>query len=236
MRQSLRLFTAGLAAVALPENPVGAAESAAPAQTTPVEEGKLTISLSAGIAAAPDYQGSDDYIPEPLVFGRIQQGPYFLALDGTKLRANVVPSQRFEAGPLVRYRFERGSVENDQVDEFEHVDPALEVGAFAKWKLDPVILGIEAFQDVAGGHNGYLVRGEVGHERQLADKVFASGKVFSTYASDGFMSTYFGVDAADARRSGLDEDDASAGIKDVGLQLTGTYALTDSWNVTGVGG
>ncbi len=216
--------------------PTFAAESAAPAQTATSEEGQATISLSVGVATIPDYEGSDNYKADPLVFGRIQQGPYYLALEGTKLSANVIPSERFQFGPLVRYRFNRGSVQNNRVDEFEHVSPAVEVGAFVKYKLDPVTLGLEASQDVAGGHNGYLIRADIAHDRKLTDTLSASGRIFSTYASDGYMGTYFGVDAADSRRSGLDEDDASAGIKDVGLQLTATYAITDHWNVTGIGG
>jgi outer membrane scaffolding protein for murein synthesis (MipA/OmpV family) len=48
------------------------------------------------------------------------------------------------------------------------------------------------------------------------------------------MKAYFGVDSADASRSGLDRYNADAGIKDVGLNAVLSYLITPSWDVTGI--
>ena len=48
------------------------------------------------------------------------------------------------------------------------------------------------------------------------------------------MKAYFGVDSADASRSGLDEYNADAGVKDVGLNAVVSYLITPRWDVTGI--
>ena len=213
--------TAGTAA------PVGASESS--------DGESWRIAVGAGIAAAPDYEGSDDYAPEPLLFARVQKGARYLSLEGTTLRANLAPASRIEAGPLVRYRFSRGGVRNNRVDDFEHVDAALEVGGFVTLKLDPLSVGLEASQDVAGAHGGFQVLGEADYAADLTSDVTARAGVFTTYASHDYMDTYFGVSGADARRSGLDRYDAGAGFKDVGVELGLTYAVTEQWSLSAIG-
>ena len=48
------------------------------------------------------------------------------------------------------------------------------------------------------------------------------------------MQSYFGVDSSDASRSGLDEYDADAGFKDVGVNAMLSYLITPRWDVTGI--
>jgi outer membrane protein len=48
------------------------------------------------------------------------------------------------------------------------------------------------------------------------------------------MEAYFGVDGRDSARSGLKEYSADSGIKDVGANLTLSYALTQHWGLLGV--
>ena len=45
---------------------------------------------------------------------------------------------------------------------------------------------------------------------------------------------YFGIDGADAARSGLDTFDADAGFKDVGLTLASRYCGREGWGLTGI--
>jgi outer membrane scaffolding protein for murein synthesis (MipA/OmpV family) len=48
------------------------------------------------------------------------------------------------------------------------------------------------------------------------------------------MSSYFGIDAADAARSGLDQFGADEGFKDVGFGGALTYRLFERWSVSGL--
>ena len=45
------------------------------------------------------------------------------------------------------------------------------------------------------------------------------------------MSDYFGIDAADARRSGLDQHDADAGFKDIAIGGAVLHDLTERLQV-----
>ncbi len=47
------------------------------------------------------------------------------------------------------------------------------------------------------------------------------------------MSTYFGVSEAGSVRSGLATYTAEGGLKDIGVQATMTYQLTDRWGLVG---
>lgn len=225
-----------LAAHLISPSSAQAAGTAAPVGPSEDGDGEgWRIAVGAGIAAAPDYEGSDDYTPEPLLFARVQKGARYLSLEGTTLRANLATGSRIEAGPLVKYRFSRGGVRNNRVDEFEHVDAALEVGGFVTLKLDPLSFGLEASQDIADGHSGFQVLGKADYATDLSSEWSARAGVFTTYASHNYMDTYFGVSGADARRSGLDRYDASAGLKDVGLELGLTYELTEQWSLSAIG-
>lgn len=56
--------------------------------------------------------------------------------------------------------------------------------------------------------------------------------VGSTWASEDYMSSYFGIDSADAARSGLDRFNADEGFKDVSLGGALNYRFLERWSVT----
>jgi outer membrane scaffolding protein for murein synthesis (MipA/OmpV family) len=59
--------------------------------------------------------------------------------------------------------------------------------------------------------------------------------VSSTWADEDYMSSYFGIDAADAARSGLDEFSADEGFKDVSVGGGISYRLFERVSVSVVG-
>ena len=58
--------------------------------------------------------------------------------------------------------------------------------------------------------------------------------VETTYGSDDYMESYFGIDTANAIRSRLDRYDASEGMRDLGFGLTLNHSLSSSWTVAGI--
>ena len=48
------------------------------------------------------------------------------------------------------------------------------------------------------------------------------------------MQSYFEIDRRDAAKSGLDEFDADAGLKDVGASWMVSYDISDRWNFMGM--
>lgn len=227
---------------------VFAAASPAFAQDTG-SSGGVDWTLGAGAVLAPDYEGSDDYEPYPSLRVNAAWGDgYFVDLGGSTLRAlqlrgNVIPGGRFQAGPLLNFRQERDDVDNDQVDDLDDIDNALELGGFIGYvhKFQGsrgMVLGAN-FQfaaDVSDTHNGWLLQPGVDFALPFGESFTFTARGFSTYATEKYMSTYFGIDNKNAGFTGLDRFDADAGFKDVGLGLGLNYQISQSWGLNLQGG
>jgi outer membrane protein len=199
----------------------------------------LKFTLGAGAGAAPDYEGSDDYELVPLWNLRVANLYHpqtFVQVIGPRLRSNFLPSDHWRLGLAGQFIKERDDVENNQVDDLESVDPSVMLGVLAGYDFlaDPqqnLTLELEARQDVAND-NGFLatVRGVYGG--RLTERWRFAGSVGSTWASEDYMSSYFGIDASDAARSGLDQFSADEGFKDVSVGGALTYRLFERWSVS----
>ena len=190
------------------------------------------IVVGLGAAAVPDYEGSDDMkgVPVPL-FKLVDPAGWYVELIGTTLRANVVPNSRWQAGPQLRYRGERDDVDDNRVDDMKKVDGAIEAGGFVGFAYEGWHAKIDLAVDVSDAYDGYLVGLTGGYTWKRAPwRITANAS--TTYADDNYMSTYFGVDAADARRSELKRFDADGGIKDVGAAVVGSYQYNEHWGAT----
>ena len=223
-----------------------AAPGMAVAQDDP--DGGVKWTLGAGVAAVPDYEGSDDYEAAPIPLLRADWGRgYNVSISGSTLnafqiRGNAVPNDlfsggRIEAGPLANFRPERDEVDNDRVDDLEDVDPAFEMGAFVGYvhefqgpKGPTLGANFQFAADVTDEHDGWLLQPGIDFMYPFGD-FRLNARTFSTYATSGYMDTYFGIDSDDARRSGLDEFDADSGFKDWGIGLGLNYSITPAWTI-----
>lgn len=191
--------------------------------------------LRAGVGAGvlPEYEGSGNYRPIPLLSARLQNGPYYVRLQGPRLEANLVPSEILSMGPLLNLRFERDDVENDQVDALSRVGYALEAGAFASARFpvggtsrQALTLRMDFLHDVTGVHEGYLASPSVEYTAVIRPGVVASLTLSGTYAGGGYTETYFTITPSGSAASGLPVFRADSGIKDAGLGLDVRYRLS----------
>jgi outer membrane protein len=191
--------------------------------------------VGAGVGAAPDYEGSDDYIAVPIPYFSLRSDSgRFLDLTGNKLRANLIGSKMWSAGPFLQYIPKRDDVENNRVDKMEDVDAALMLGAFGQVKLGDFHIRLHGAQDVADGNEGFLAQLGAGYTLPVSQTFRMTMEAFSTYADDDYMSAYFDVSRRDANRSGLKRYDADGGIKDVGLALTTSCNPWEHWRFMGI--
>jgi outer membrane protein len=198
----------------------------------------LRIGLGAGIA--PDYEGSDDYTGVPLwnlTASNLYHQDTFVALVGTSLRSNLLAHPNLRLGLSGQYKPERDDVEDERVDQMRNIDGALMVGVLAGYDFDPardrdLVIELDARADVAEG-NGALgtLRGRWAGRTGPSSVVRVEAS--STYASEDYMSEYFGVSNANAARSGLDRFDADDGFKDIGIGVNLDYNLTSNWILSG---
>jgi outer membrane scaffolding protein for murein synthesis (MipA/OmpV family) len=199
------------------------------------ESGKR-ITVGAGIAIVPDYEGSDYYEAAPLLHFRMAwaNGRY-LDFTGNRVKFNVMKAGNLRLGPMVRVRAKRDDdVEDSQVSRMEEVDTSVELGGFIAYSLgENFEIGANLVQDVADGHDGYLVGAHVGYKVHK-DNTTVALKAFTTYVNNDYMEAYFSVNHSNVGSAWLRIYDADEGFKDVGLTCVISYQFSDSWGATGV--
>jgi outer membrane protein len=237
------MHPATLAAAVLVPVAAAAAVLAPPAAAQQGDADRLTFTLSAGAALAPEYDGADEVRVLPLLFFRAERGGYVVESDRIGIRADLLPSRAFVLGPILRYEPGRDDVDDRVVDRLPDVDDGVVAGVQAAYVLTPfgasrdaLRLGVDLVREVAGGDGGTRVTPSVSWSVPATEDLRLTLGASATWASEEHMDARFGIDARGAAASGLRRFDADAGIKDVGLTLVGNYAVTDAVGLTGIFG
>ena len=164
-------------------------------------ERKWAVSIGLSSGFAPDYEGSNDY-----GFGI---GPNISAswrdtifYKGKTLGANLIRQKNLKAGLILAKSSGRDEDDNDKLEGLGDVDGSFEAGGFVSYRGKPWRFRAEARQDIDSGHEGALVELSGG-----ATLPFEKPTVFlelgTTWASDDYMDSFFGIDARQSADSGL---------------------------------
>ncbi len=193
------------------------------------------FSIGGGIGVAPDYEGSSDYelVPVPTGSVKFDNGMYVKLL-GLNLRANLIPSNFWRLGPVYNYRAERDSVEDNRVDRMKKVSDANEFGIFGGIEWENWYVFLDLLADTGDAHDGSYGTLKGGYNWVISSEWMLTMGAFGTYASDDYMSTYFGVTGRDSARTGLDAYDADGGMKDIGLDFGLNWGLAPNWDLRGL--
>jgi outer membrane scaffolding protein for murein synthesis (MipA/OmpV family) len=192
-------------------------------------------SIGAGIGVTPDYEGSSDYKAVPIPFGEAKfDNGMFVRLQGLNLRANLLPGDTWRLGPVYNYRPSRSHVDNDKVDDLKNISDANELGAFGGFNSNNWFVDLEFLADTGNAHEGWYSTLKVGYNWIISDPWILTIGGHGTYADGDYMSTYFGIDGADAARSGLDTYNADAGIKDIGLDIGVDWKFWEGLSARGI--
>ncbi len=198
--------------------------------------------IGAGVGAAPDYEGSEDYEAVPvwnLSVRDLYHPSTYVRVTGPKLASNFLAHPNFRLGLSAQYVFSRSDVENNSVDNLDATDDGVLLGVLLGYDYelgDGRVLGvaIDPRWDIEDDIGGLVTLGLTYRAPLLDGSWQFRGGINSTYASEDYMDEFFGIGPADASRSGLDRFDADAGFKDLSLDLSMTYKFTDSWSTTGL--
>jgi MipA family protein len=199
--------------------------------------------VAGGVMVKPDYTGSDSYEIAPLVYARIQKQNYYIETEGPGVKANILPFEKIEAGPLLSYNFGRDDVESRAVDRLRDIEGALEAGAFVKLPFkgvlkpsDELAFGAKFQTDISGEHDGTRISFGPSYSYSPAQNWRINTSVSATYNDKEYAQTFFGVDADNATRSGLSRYEAGAGLQDIGAMAVVNYAIDQQWGVTVLAG
>lgn len=199
--------------------------------------------LGLGATYRPDYEGSDNYEAKIAAYGRynMESGRY-ISLGGTsgseraaRLKMNILTRETpWEVGPVVQYRFKRGGdVENNKVSHMQTVPNEQEAGGFVGYHVGDLFLSTTGVYDISGESNGTLFYFNGLYRMPVNDRFEMAVGAHTTWASDDWMESYFGVSGPDAANSGLPKYSAGNGLKDAGVGLTGHYKFTKTWGMIG---
>ena len=210
-----------------------------------------TISIGAGGAYVPDYEGSDDYELVPLVAVRGRVSGINFYTRATYLYVDFIKRGdgplEFDLGPIAGVRINRtGKVKDDFVDLLPERDTAFEVGGFAGVTYhgltnpyDALSFHVDVVADVADAHGSTLITPTIDFGTPLSTTTYVGLSLSAEWAGGGYADYYYSIDAADAVVSGLPAFDADGGFKHwrgglfAAQSLSGD--LTHGWSIFGAG-
>ncbi len=204
-------------------------EPAPPSSEQSVFDGDY-LTVGAGVAVGPSYEGSDNYTisPLPVVLGSF--GGIDFQPRGPGIAFDVIPDRKdakidFILGPVVRARFDRqNSIKDPVVRSLGKLDFAVEVGPFAGVQVNRVLNPYDSLTaqvdfrwDVAGAHDGMVIFPSLTYFTPLSRGIVTSLSVNAEHVDDDYADYYFSISPAGSAASGLPTFTATSGWKNVGI-------------------
>lgn len=159
------------------------------------------------------------------------------ASGGTGARVDVISDPRIAFGPVIGARLPRNDADG-RVGLLPEIGTAIEVGGFVGYRIGGDQFGQGAIQlemslvhDVSNTHNGLLATGGASYVAVQNRDMFVSFDLQTTWASADYSRTYFGIDQAGARASGLATYAPGSGFRDVGGGVTAGYWFSERFGV-----
>lgn len=197
-----------------------------------------TVTIGAGAAYIPDYEGSDDYriIPAAAIRGRVGGISFFTR--ATYLYVDVVGrgdnALEFDAGPIVGARLNRtGTIKDDFVDALPERKTAFEVGGFAGVTYhgltnpyDALSFRLDVVKDVGNAHESTIVTPTIDFGTPLSRHTYVGASLSADWAGGGYADYYYSISPADSIASTLPVYDADGGFKSWRLGLLVNQSLS----------
>jgi len=197
-----------------------------------------TLTIGAGVAFVPDYEGSDDYeiTPAAAIRGRVGGMSFFSR--ATWLYLDIIPRGSgqldFDVGPIAGVRMNRtGRVKDHRVRDLPELDTAIEVGGFAGVSLhgltnpyDVLSFRVDFLTDVGGAHKSSVITPTIDFGTPLSRTSYIGASLSADFAGGGYADYYFGIDPVSAAFSGLPAYNPDGGFKSWKLGLIGAQAIT----------
>lgn len=212
------------------------------AQDQPADPYRDTVTVGAGVAALPDYEGSNDYriTPVPAAIGAVRG--YGFVLAGNQLSVDLIkdepgPVWDFQVGPIVQLNFNRSSLGNIvdlRVRALGKRTTAVELGGYVgigktgvlTSPYDKLSVTLGYRHDISNVHDSGIWSPSITYftplSRKAAIGVFASADIVER----SYAQTYYSVSTAQSVASGLPIYAAGAGLKNWTLGAIGSYSLT----------
>ena len=151
------------------------------------------------------------------------------------VRFRVLQFGNLEVGPLVGYRFGRDESDSARLIGTGDIDGGFVLGGFATYRTGPLAFSVSYHHQATGDDTGGLVRFGAEAITRLSPTVKLTTGIGTNYATDDYMTAFFGVNAFQSKASGLPVYNPSAGFKDVYIGATAAVDLSDRWTLILIG-
>lgn len=206
------------------------------------EEGAARLTIGAGVAYIPDYEGSNEerWTPLPAANGTIA-GMSFTVL-GNRASMDLLPNPTgptwdFQFGPVAVLNLNRtniDAIEDSRVAALGEIDTAVEVGGFVgigktgliTSDFDKLSISLSYRHDVTRIHKSGIWTPSINYTTPLSTKALVGIFASAEFVEDDYARTYFGVTPAGSVASGLPVFTPEGGQKDITFGGLFTYALT----------
>ena len=147
------------------------------------------------------------------------------------VRFRLLRFDGLEFGSLAGYRFGRDEDDSRRLRGLEDIDGGLVIGGFATYRSGPIAVSASYHPQVTGDDTGGLLRIGAEYVSRPSPGLKVTTDIGANYASEDYMSSYFGVSRAQSVASGLPVFHPSAGFKDVYAGITTAIDLDERWSV-----
>ncbi|WP_459212085.1 MipA/OmpV family protein [Aquimarina rhabdastrellae] len=200
------------------------------AQTTTPK--KVNYTIGAGLGFTPQYEGASDIFALPAIaFAAQWNTGQYIRLSGLGIEANVLADANWEFGPKLGFKLARNEdiVDDSEISAMEEIEFATAAGLFARYKFAKGFDIKTAYtHDISGVNDGGVAAFELGYtlrNKRLITRFSTS----TSYATAGYLETYFGVTTANRGSSNLPLYAIESGFKDIGTTVNLTYILNQKW-------
>jgi|GEM_PF-260022 len=187
------------------------------------------IKVGAAALFAPAFTGSKEYQLMALPNVSLAFKELFFASVKEGVGYNLINSNGWRVGPLVKYQFARnedggtpfrlGGERSTALAGLGDVKGTVECGAFAEYRDKPLSYKAELRQGI-NGHNGMIGEASIAYSGVIKHDgpplIYAFGPR-ATFANADYINAYFGIDQTQSVNSGLDRYHAGGGLVSFGI-------------------
>jgi outer membrane scaffolding protein for murein synthesis (MipA/OmpV family) len=185
-------------------------------------------------AVKPKYKGSSQHEISGYPFIDIKYKRILFLNFREGLGINILHAPNFRVGAAFNFYGSRNEDDSTYLQGFQDVEAGLETGVFGFISSGNFSTRLQFRKDISDNHEGYLFYGRFIYKAVESRKLMVNLNIKTTYASDSYMKTYFGVTTSQASASGLKAFNANGGIKDVGAGTNLIYPFDKYWSLIAI--
>lgn len=197
------------------------------------------IAVGLGATLAPDYEGSDDYVPTLATGALVRVDGWSVTWKGNSISADLVPEYRDQtfkimAGPIVDLNFDRAITPHDPLVGLTRKRKiAVEGGGFVGFAktgvltspYDTLSVTLTGIYDLGNVHHSLLVSPAVSYTTPLSRGAMVQVMASADVVGGRYARYYFGVGGNSATTSGLPRYQPGGGLKSLSVGLGAAVAL-----------